>query len=131
MEDFGVRPVLLTTYFCFVCFLIPVGLATNFVAYQRNTSSAEESNHNQRGEVCCQPYRNQKANKTKIGFHISDATFPNSYWLTTSWAIGAALCPLLLFPVMGTHPPLKNRTTISVAKFVASPTGIKKQTKQK
>ena len=33
-------------------------------------------------------------------FHISDASFPNSYWLTTSWAIGAALCPLLLFPVM-------------------------------
>ncbi|KAF7530633.1 hypothetical protein PCG10_000142 [Penicillium crustosum] len=30
---------------------------------------------------------------TAIGeeFHVSDATFPNSYWLTTSWAIGAAL----------------------------------------
>jgi MFS family permease len=33
-------------------------------------------------------------------FHISDATFPHSYWLTTSWGIGAALCPLVLFPVM-------------------------------
>lgn len=48
---------------------------------------------------------------TAIGeeFHISDATFPNSYWLTTSWAIGAALCPLLLFPVMedfGVRPVL-------------------------
>ncbi|KAF3898031.1 MFS general substrate transporter [Trichophyton interdigitale] len=30
MEDFGVRPVLLTTYFCFICFLIPIGLAQNF-----------------------------------------------------------------------------------------------------
>ncbi|KAJ5506928.1 Major facilitator superfamily domain general substrate transporter [Penicillium expansum] len=48
---------------------------------------------------------------TAIGeeFHISDATFPNSYWLTTSWAIGAAVCPLLLFPVMedfGVRPVL-------------------------
>ncbi|KAJ5507793.1 hypothetical protein N7527_009936 [Penicillium freii] len=48
---------------------------------------------------------------TAIGeeFRISDATFPNSYWLTTSWAIGAALCPLLLFPVMedfGVRPVL-------------------------
>ena len=33
-------------------------------------------------------------------FHISDATFPNSYWLTTSWGIGGALFPLVLFPVM-------------------------------
>ncbi|EFE44588.1 MFS multidrug transporter, putative [Trichophyton verrucosum HKI 0517] len=30
MEDFGVRPVLLTTYFFFICFLIPIGLAKNF-----------------------------------------------------------------------------------------------------
>lgn len=30
MEDFGVRPVVLGTYFVFVCFLIPVGLAHNF-----------------------------------------------------------------------------------------------------
>lgn len=33
-------------------------------------------------------------------FHISDATFPNSYWPTTSWGIGGALFPLVLFPVM-------------------------------
>ncbi|PWY66038.1 MFS general substrate transporter [Aspergillus sclerotioniger CBS 115572] len=33
-------------------------------------------------------------------FHISDTTFPNSYWPTTSWGIGAALCPLFLFPIM-------------------------------
>ncbi|KAF7592910.1 hypothetical protein BBP40_012230 [Aspergillus hancockii] len=33
-------------------------------------------------------------------FHISDATFPHSYWLTTSWGIGAALFPLVLSPVM-------------------------------
>ncbi|KAH8696616.1 major facilitator superfamily domain-containing protein [Talaromyces proteolyticus] len=30
MEDFGIRPVVLVTYFCFICFLIPVGLAPNF-----------------------------------------------------------------------------------------------------
>ena len=30
MEDFGVRPVFLVTYFFFVCSLIPVGLAPNF-----------------------------------------------------------------------------------------------------
>jgi len=30
MEDFGVRPVVLVTYFCFVCLLIPIGLAQNF-----------------------------------------------------------------------------------------------------
>ncbi|OCL14726.1 MFS general substrate transporter [Glonium stellatum] len=33
-------------------------------------------------------------------FHVSDATFPNSYWLTTSWGMGGALFPLILFPVM-------------------------------
>ena len=33
-------------------------------------------------------------------FHISDATFPNSYWPITSWGIGGALFPLVLFPVM-------------------------------
>ncbi|KAH6638520.1 major facilitator superfamily domain-containing protein [Truncatella angustata] len=30
MEDFGVRPAFLLTYFVFICFLIPVGLAQNF-----------------------------------------------------------------------------------------------------
>jgi MFS family permease len=30
MEDFGVRPVVLGTYFIFICVLIPVGLAQNF-----------------------------------------------------------------------------------------------------
>ncbi|EFR03557.1 hypothetical protein MGYG_06553 [Nannizzia gypsea CBS 118893] len=30
MEDFGIRPVLLSTYFFFVCSLIPIGLAQNF-----------------------------------------------------------------------------------------------------
>ncbi|KZF23469.1 MFS general substrate transporter [Xylona heveae TC161] len=42
-------------------------------------------------------------------FHISDETFPHSYWLTTSWGIGAALCPLFLFPIMedfGVRPVL-------------------------
>ncbi|PYH97624.1 putative MFS multidrug transporter [Aspergillus ellipticus CBS 707.79] len=42
-------------------------------------------------------------------FRISDATFPNSYWLTTSWGLGAALCPLFLFPIMedfGVRPVL-------------------------
>lgn len=29
MEDFGVRPVLLTTYFFFIYFLIPIDLAPN------------------------------------------------------------------------------------------------------
>ena len=33
-------------------------------------------------------------------FHISDTAFPNSYWPTTSWGIGGALFPLILFPVM-------------------------------
>ncbi|KAH6665504.1 MFS multidrug transporter [Halenospora varia] len=33
-------------------------------------------------------------------FGISDATFPNSYWITTSWGVGAALFPLILFPAM-------------------------------
>ena len=33
-------------------------------------------------------------------FHISDTTFPSSYWPTTSWGVGAALCPLFLFPIM-------------------------------
>ena len=33
-------------------------------------------------------------------FHVSDATFPNSYWPTASWGIGGALFPLILFPVM-------------------------------
>ncbi|KAK9367021.1 MFS general substrate transporter [Lipomyces kononenkoae] len=33
-------------------------------------------------------------------FHVSDGTFHDSYWLITSWGIGAALCPLVLFPIM-------------------------------
>lgn len=33
-------------------------------------------------------------------FHISDTTYPHSYWPITSWGIGAALFPLVLFPVM-------------------------------
>lgn len=33
-------------------------------------------------------------------FDFSDATFTNSYWPTTSWGIGGALFPLVLFPVM-------------------------------
>ncbi|KAL2075863.1 hypothetical protein VTL71DRAFT_806 [Oculimacula yallundae] len=30
MEDWGVRPLLLSTYFCFTCLLIPIGFAQNF-----------------------------------------------------------------------------------------------------
>ncbi|PQE19315.1 MFS multidrug transporter protein [Rutstroemia sp. NJR-2017a BVV2] len=30
IEDWGVRPVVLSTYFCFMCLLIPIGLAQNF-----------------------------------------------------------------------------------------------------
>lgn len=33
-------------------------------------------------------------------FGISDSPFPNSYWITTSWGVGAALFPLILFPAM-------------------------------
>ncbi|KAH8676426.1 major facilitator superfamily domain-containing protein [Tricladium varicosporioides] len=33
-------------------------------------------------------------------FEISDVTFPHSYWITTSWGVGAALFPLILFPAM-------------------------------
>jgi MFS family permease len=33
-------------------------------------------------------------------FGISDASFPNSYWTTTSWGVGGALFPLVLFPIM-------------------------------
>ncbi|KAK7985594.1 MFS multidrug transporter [Apiospora saccharicola] len=32
--------------------------------------------------------------------HSSDGSFPHSYWITTSWGVGAALFPLLLFPAM-------------------------------
>jgi MFS family permease len=42
-------------------------------------------------------------------FGISEATFPHSYWITTSWGVGAALFPLLLFPAMedlGVRPVL-------------------------
>ncbi|KAE8373002.1 MFS general substrate transporter [Aspergillus bertholletiae] len=42
-------------------------------------------------------------------FHISDAKFPHFYWLTTSWGLGAALCPLAIFPIMedfGVRPML-------------------------
>ncbi|MCJ1314033.1 hypothetical protein MMC25_007713, partial [Agyrium rufum] len=33
-------------------------------------------------------------------FNISDAPFPHSYWMNTSWGVGAALFPLILFPIM-------------------------------
>ncbi|KAJ3567766.1 hypothetical protein NPX13_g6658 [Xylaria arbuscula] len=33
-------------------------------------------------------------------FNISDGQFPHSYWATTSWGLGAAVIPLLLFPAM-------------------------------
>ncbi len=33
-------------------------------------------------------------------FHISETTFPYSYWPITSWGMGGALFPLVLFPVM-------------------------------
>ncbi|KAH8597091.1 major facilitator superfamily domain-containing protein [Bisporella sp. PMI_857] len=33
-------------------------------------------------------------------FGISDANFSHSYWITTSWGVGAALFPLILFPAM-------------------------------
>ncbi|KAI1350024.1 major facilitator superfamily domain-containing protein [Xylaria sp. FL0043] len=33
-------------------------------------------------------------------FNVSDEPFPHSYWSTTSWGVGAALFPLLLFPAM-------------------------------
>ncbi|KAK8016768.1 MFS multidrug transporter [Apiospora rasikravindrae] len=42
-------------------------------------------------------------------FSIPDGPFPHSYWITTSWGIGAALFPLLLFPAMedwGVRPVL-------------------------
>ncbi|KAM5481544.1 hypothetical protein MaudMau93_007061 [Microsporum audouinii] len=42
-------------------------------------------------------------------FNASDVNFPHSYWLTTSWGVGAALCPLVLFPIMedvGVRPVL-------------------------
>ncbi|KAK2865164.1 hypothetical protein FQN49_003849 [Arthroderma sp. PD_2] len=42
-------------------------------------------------------------------FRVSDTVFPHSYWLTTSWGVGAALCPLALFPIMehfGVRPVL-------------------------
>ncbi|KAH8786412.1 major facilitator superfamily domain-containing protein [Hyaloscypha sp. PMI_1271] len=41
------------------------------------------------------------AHKTISGkFGISDEPFPNSYWITTSWGVGAAISPLILFPLM-------------------------------
>jgi MFS family permease len=33
-------------------------------------------------------------------FGVSDEPFPNSYWFTTSWGVGAAVFPLILFPLM-------------------------------
>jgi MFS family permease len=33
-------------------------------------------------------------------FGISDEPFPNSYWITTSWGVGAAIFPLILFPLI-------------------------------
>jgi MFS family permease len=33
-------------------------------------------------------------------FHVSDATFPNSYWPVTSWALGGALSGLIILPLM-------------------------------
>ncbi|KAK8061996.1 Major facilitator superfamily domain- general substrate transporter [Apiospora phragmitis] len=42
-------------------------------------------------------------------FGISDGPFPHSYWTTTSWGVGAALFPLLLFPALedwGVRPVL-------------------------
>ncbi|KAK2597322.1 hypothetical protein QQS21_006096 [Conoideocrella luteorostrata] len=42
-------------------------------------------------------------------FGISDSIFPNPYWMTTSWGVGAALFPLILFPAMedlGVRPVL-------------------------
>jgi MFS family permease len=45
----------------------------------------------------------------KADFGISEATFPHSYLITTSWGVGAALFPLLLFPAMedlGVRPVL-------------------------
>ncbi|KAK8104519.1 MFS multidrug transporter [Apiospora kogelbergensis] len=33
-------------------------------------------------------------------FGISDDAFPHSYWITTSWGVGAALFPLVIFPAM-------------------------------
>jgi MFS family permease len=35
-------------------------------------------------------------------FHISEAAFPNSYWVVTSWNMGAALAPLVALPLMET-----------------------------
>ena len=33
-------------------------------------------------------------------FHISDANFPNSYWLVTSWTIGGAIFTLMVLPLL-------------------------------
>jgi MFS family permease len=61
---------------------IAIGLLANFVASSNGTilSVAHE------------------AINTEFG--ISDVVFPNSYWTTTSWGVGGALFPLVLFPVM-------------------------------
>ena len=33
-------------------------------------------------------------------FHVSDASFPNSYWPVTSWCLGGALSGLVVLPLM-------------------------------
>ena len=33
-------------------------------------------------------------------FGISDENFPNSFWPVTSWAVGAALTPMVILPVL-------------------------------
>lgn len=33
-------------------------------------------------------------------FGISDASFPNSYWMVSAWNLGAALFPLVILPLL-------------------------------
>lgn len=33
-------------------------------------------------------------------FHIDDSSFPNSYWLVTSWNVGFAVVPSFASPLM-------------------------------
>ncbi|KAJ5164906.1 Major facilitator superfamily domain general substrate transporter [Penicillium coprophilum] len=55
-------------------------------------------------------------------FHISDASFPHSYWPVTSWAVGGGCFSLLVLPLMedfGVRLWHKNFYTLVITRFFA------------
>ena len=66
------RKWILTSFACFMCFAIGINALS--------ISSASVSINKQ--------------------FHISDQSFPNSYWTVTTWNLGAAIAPVIGLPLM-------------------------------